>query len=186
MALHTCAAMVIKTVTGRLDTPPKSPPLGLDNSRTHPPQYFTNQRLIEKERPFFFLFSLYTFKLKIFVRHGEFTNHLFSETLPSHVGWNFKRSNQKECRRLSCHSSHDHARMFKSKYRGKNFKEKVTLPTKSIYLFQAGKIWVFEHCHTATHAYVLLDYILSLATTRKGQEERIHMIYLVNDILFHT
>ncbi|KAI8077473.1 hypothetical protein BDF21DRAFT_452955, partial [Thamnidium elegans] len=50
---------------------------------------------------------------------------------------------------------------------------------------ETGKIWVFEHCHSPAHTYVLLEYILSLSNIRKGQEERIHMIYLVNDILFH-
>ncbi|KAG2213378.1 hypothetical protein INT47_009051 [Mucor saturninus] len=51
---------------------------------------------------------------------------------------------------------------------------------------EAGKIWMFEHCHTAMHAHALFNYILSLTSSRQGQEERIHMIYLVNDILFHT
>lgn len=47
-------------------------------------------------------------------------------------------------------------------------------------------MWVAEHCRTHAHAIALMEYILSLSKSRKGQPERLHLIYLVSDVLFHA
>ncbi|KAI9480781.1 MAG: hypothetical protein EXX96DRAFT_192947 [Benjaminiella poitrasii] len=51
---------------------------------------------------------------------------------------------------------------------------------------ETGKTWFFEHCQSIAHVNALMEYILSLSKSRSGQEDRIHVIYLINDVLFHT
>ncbi|KAI9259890.1 hypothetical protein BY458DRAFT_516958 [Sporodiniella umbellata] len=51
---------------------------------------------------------------------------------------------------------------------------------------ETGKTWVFEHCHSATQTFALMEYLLSLSNSRSGKEERLHLIYLVNDLLYHA
>ncbi|KAL9537423.1 hypothetical protein MBANPS3_011789 [Mucor bainieri] len=50
---------------------------------------------------------------------------------------------------------------------------------------ETGKHWVFEHCHSPAHVVALMDYIYSLTKSRSGQDERIHMLYLINDVVYH-
>ncbi|KAI8977484.1 hypothetical protein BDF20DRAFT_875129 [Mycotypha africana] len=51
---------------------------------------------------------------------------------------------------------------------------------------EAGKIWIFDHCQTPQHMSAMLEYIQTLALSRSGQKDRIHMVYLVNDVLYHS
>ncbi|KAG1142944.1 hypothetical protein G6F37_008863 [Rhizopus arrhizus] len=51
---------------------------------------------------------------------------------------------------------------------------------------ETGKTWVFEHVHSATQTFAFMEYFLSLAKSRSGKEERLYLIYLVNDLLYHA
>ncbi|CEP17095.1 hypothetical protein [Parasitella parasitica] len=50
---------------------------------------------------------------------------------------------------------------------------------------ETGKHWVFDHCQSPIHIRALMDYIYALSESRSGQEERVHMLYLINDVVFN-
>ncbi|KAG0164434.1 hypothetical protein DFQ30_009954 [Apophysomyces sp. BC1015] len=50
---------------------------------------------------------------------------------------------------------------------------------------ESGKTWIFEHCRQPLHIEVLTDFLLALSNSKSMFEERLHLIYLINDILFH-
>ncbi|KAI7855130.1 hypothetical protein BDC45DRAFT_568475 [Circinella umbellata] len=51
---------------------------------------------------------------------------------------------------------------------------------------ESGKSWVFKYCHESKHLEVIVDLWLALSESRNSFLERLHLIYLVNDILFHS
>ncbi|CAG8751155.1 4381_t:CDS:2, partial [Cetraspora pellucida] len=51
---------------------------------------------------------------------------------------------------------------------------------------QRGKTWIFNHCSSPTHYEVLLRFIIALSRSRTMFEDKLHLIYLINDVLFHS
>ncbi|CAG8603033.1 22134_t:CDS:10 [Dentiscutata erythropus] len=51
---------------------------------------------------------------------------------------------------------------------------------------QRGKTWIFNHCSSPSHYEVLLRFIIALSRSRTVFEDKLHLIYLVNDVLFHS
>ncbi|RUS13780.1 hypothetical protein BC938DRAFT_477681, partial [Jimgerdemannia flammicorona] len=70
----------------------------------------------------------------------------------------------------------------------------LNLPTNCTLLFfslflrheQKGQTWIFETCHQGYHYEALMDFIVALSFSRPAFEDRLHLIYLVNDVLFHS
>ncbi|KAI9029891.1 hypothetical protein CLU79DRAFT_412160 [Phycomyces nitens] len=50
---------------------------------------------------------------------------------------------------------------------------------------RAGKTWSFEYCCHPARAEALIDFILALSLSKPTFEERLHLLYLINDVLFH-
>ncbi|OAD68633.1 hypothetical protein PHYBLDRAFT_188619, partial [Phycomyces blakesleeanus NRRL 1555(-)] len=50
---------------------------------------------------------------------------------------------------------------------------------------EAGKTWSFEYCCHPARAEALIDFILALSLSKPTFEERLHLLYLINDVLFH-
>ncbi|CAG8684231.1 14838_t:CDS:10, partial [Acaulospora morrowiae] len=46
---------------------------------------------------------------------------------------------------------------------------------------QRGKTWIVEHCTSPTHYDSLLRFIIALSRSRPSFEDKLHLIYLVND-----
>ncbi|KAI9491414.1 hypothetical protein BDB00DRAFT_789550 [Zychaea mexicana] len=51
---------------------------------------------------------------------------------------------------------------------------------------ESGKTWVFKYCYEPQQIEVIADLWLALSQSRNSFLERLHLIYLVNDILFHS
>ncbi|RGB40553.1 hypothetical protein C1646_687416 [Rhizophagus diaphanus] len=51
---------------------------------------------------------------------------------------------------------------------------------------QRGKTWIFDHCTTPAHYDTLISFIIALSKSRPIFEDRLHLIYLINDVLFHS
>ncbi|CAG8551793.1 735_t:CDS:10 [Funneliformis caledonium] len=51
---------------------------------------------------------------------------------------------------------------------------------------QRGKTWIFDHCTTPAHFDTLICFIIALSKSRPIFEDRLHLIYLINDVLFHS
>ncbi|CAG8462692.1 14121_t:CDS:2, partial [Racocetra persica] len=51
---------------------------------------------------------------------------------------------------------------------------------------QRGKTWIFNHCSSPSHYEVLLRFLIALSRSRTMFEDKLHLIYLVNDVLFHS
>ncbi|KAI9259546.1 hypothetical protein BDA99DRAFT_538506 [Phascolomyces articulosus] len=51
---------------------------------------------------------------------------------------------------------------------------------------ESGKTWIFKHCYEPQHMEVIADLWLTLSQSRNSFMERLHLIYLANDILFHS
>lgn len=50
---------------------------------------------------------------------------------------------------------------------------------------QKGQTWIFEYCHKNYHYDALMDFLVALSFSRPVFEDRLHLVYLVNDVLFH-
>ncbi|ORX93249.1 hypothetical protein K493DRAFT_302795 [Basidiobolus meristosporus CBS 931.73] len=51
---------------------------------------------------------------------------------------------------------------------------------------QHGRSWIFDNCVSAPHIDCLAQYLLHSSLTRDNFEPRLHILYLVNDMLFHS
>ncbi|KAI7864061.1 hypothetical protein BDF14DRAFT_1838473 [Spinellus fusiger] len=51
---------------------------------------------------------------------------------------------------------------------------------------EAGKTWVFEYCTHPSRADSWVDFILALSLSKATFNERLHLLYLINDVLFHS
>ncbi|GJJ72825.1 hypothetical protein EMPS_05183 [Entomortierella parvispora] len=51
---------------------------------------------------------------------------------------------------------------------------------------QAGKSWVAQNCHNPQQIDLVARAIVAIAISRKTFEEKLHLLYLVNDILSHS
>ncbi|RCH81651.1 hypothetical protein CU098_000994, partial [Rhizopus stolonifer] len=51
---------------------------------------------------------------------------------------------------------------------------------------ETGRKWVLEYCQAPHHMNAILEYMLALSRSRTSQTDRIHLIYLLNDVVFHT
>jgi len=51
---------------------------------------------------------------------------------------------------------------------------------------QRGKTWIFEHCKTSNHYDVLMRFIIALSRSRPIFQDKLHLIYLVNDVIYHS
>ncbi|CAG8543374.1 10961_t:CDS:10 [Ambispora gerdemannii] len=51
---------------------------------------------------------------------------------------------------------------------------------------QRGKTWIFDHCTNPSQFEVLARFIISLSKSRPLFEDKLHLIYLINDVLFHS
>ncbi|TPX72677.1 hypothetical protein SpCBS45565_g00200 [Spizellomyces sp. 'palustris'] len=49
----------------------------------------------------------------------------------------------------------------------------------------AGKSWIFENCTTASHVSLLAQLLEAISEVNTTFESRLHLIYLVNDVLYH-
>ncbi|CEI98350.1 hypothetical protein RMCBS344292_12459 [Rhizopus microsporus] len=51
---------------------------------------------------------------------------------------------------------------------------------------EAGKTWILEKCTSPNQVSALMEYLLSLSRSTTAREERLHLIYLLNDVLYHA
>ncbi|KAI8150094.1 hypothetical protein BJV82DRAFT_9505 [Fennellomyces sp. T-0311] len=51
---------------------------------------------------------------------------------------------------------------------------------------ESGKTWIFKNCHDVQEMEAIADFWLALSQSRTSFSERLHLIYLVNDVLFHS
>ncbi|KAK9766960.1 hypothetical protein K7432_003554 [Basidiobolus ranarum] len=51
---------------------------------------------------------------------------------------------------------------------------------------QHGRAWIFDNCSSPSHIYCLAQCLLRMSLSHDSFESRLHILYLVNDMLFHS
>ncbi|KAI7881533.1 hypothetical protein K492DRAFT_176992 [Lichtheimia hyalospora FSU 10163] len=51
---------------------------------------------------------------------------------------------------------------------------------------EAGKSWIFDHCRQPMHMEAIADYCVTLSYSKDSFFERLHLVYLINDVLYHS